>query len=217
MPAPGLPYPSRSGPDAGVTSRRPPNVSRETLRWPNNHAPVWFLAETLGLNAVDCCDRVVDNLPLSRGHRLELMLLATADDPLRCRLHDRDQPVPLPGPEAVDVEQQPDPPLGLPENGDTGQFLKGIERLAIGTDEYIQVRAFEINVATGLVDPRRDVAVDVERVQEALEEVAGPLSVSFDQLRLDWLIGEATSRPGRVRPFRYRWCGWRLLYVGGCR
>jgi hypothetical protein len=72
----------------------------------------------------------------------------------------------MPGPVAVDVEQQPDPPFRLSKNRDTGELLKGIQRLTVGTDEYIEVGAFEVDVATGFVDPGRDVAVDIDGVQK---------------------------------------------------
>ena len=145
------------------------------------------------------------------------MILTTPDDPLRRLLHDRDQLIPLARPEPVDVEQQPDPPFGLAENGDAGQLLKSIEGLTIGSDEDIQIRAFEVHVASGLVDPRRYVAVDIEGVQEALKEVASPLGVGLDHLRVDWFIPGGTSGPGGVRPLRCRRGRRRILSCGGCR
>jgi hypothetical protein len=153
----------------------------------------------------------VDDLPLGWGHRLELVILTTSDDSLRCRLHDRDQFVPLPGAKAVDVQQQPDSPFRLPEDGNTGQLLKGIECLAVGTDEYVQVRALEFDVTPGLIDPCRDIAVDIERVQEPFQEVACSLGVRLDHLRIDWLVAVSPSRLGRVRPLRCSRCLRRLL------
>ena len=169
------------------------------LRRPDDDAPVWFLAEALGLNSVNRGDRIVDDLPLGRGHGLELVVLARGNHALRRRLHDRNQLIAMPGPVAVDVEQQPDPPFRLSKNRDTGELLKGIQRLPVGTDEYIEVGAFEVDVATGFVDPGRDVAIDIEGVQQPLKEVARPLGVCLHHLGFDGLVAIGTSGSRRAR------------------
>jgi hypothetical protein len=71
----------------------------------------------------------------------------------------------LPGPEAVDVDQQANPALGLPQDREPGQLLEGVESLAVGPDEGVQVGAFQVDVAPNFVDPCGDVAVDIQRVQ----------------------------------------------------
>src|SRR5215211_9153064 len=128
---------------------------------PDDDTPVWLLAEALGLNSVHRGDRILDDLPLGRGPGLELVVLARGKHALRRRLQDRNQLIAMPGPVAVDVEQQPDPPFRLSKNRDTSELLEGIQRLPVGANEYIEVGAFEVDVATGFVNPGRDVAVDI--------------------------------------------------------
>jgi hypothetical protein len=116
------------------------------------------------------------------------VVLLALDHLLRRCPHDRHEPLALPCAEAVDVEQQADPALGLAEHGKSGQLLKGVERLAVGTDEHVQIRSFEVDVASDLIDPCRDVAVDIQGVQEPFEEVTRPLGVRLDHGWLDRLI-----------------------------
>jgi hypothetical protein len=56
------------------------------LRRPDDDTPVWLLTEALGLNSVNRGDRIVDDLPLGRGHGLELVVLARGNYALRRRL-----------------------------------------------------------------------------------------------------------------------------------
>ena len=98
-------------PHAKEKHRRQPNVSRETLGGPDDHATVRVLTKALGPGTIDRGDGVVDDLAFRRGHRLELVVLAGSDHLLGRRLHDRDQLFALPGTEAVDVEEQAGPPL----------------------------------------------------------------------------------------------------------
>jgi hypothetical protein len=130
----------------------------------------------------------VDDLPVGGTHGLEFVVLTGPDDLLGCGLHDRDELLPMASPEAIDVQQQPHAPLGLAKDGQAGQFLEGVERLAIGPEERLQLCALEIDVASDLIDPCRDIAIHVQRVEEPFEEVARPLGVLLDHLRCDGLV-----------------------------
>jgi hypothetical protein len=174
-------------------SHRPANVSRETLCGPDDHTPMGLLAKALRNDTIDGCDGVVDDLALGRSHRLELVLLTGPDDLLHSGADDRDQLLALARSEAVDVEQQAHAPSRLAEDGEAGQLLKGLERLAPGSDEHVQVRAFEVDVASGLVHPGGDVAVDIQGIKEALKEVARSLRVHLHHLRLDWFVAVGTA------------------------
>jgi hypothetical protein len=75
-------------PHAKEKHHRQPNVSRETLGGPDDHATVRVLAKALGPGTIDRGDGVVDDLAFCRGHRLELVVLAGSDHLLGRRLND---------------------------------------------------------------------------------------------------------------------------------
>ena len=139
----------------------------------------------------------MDDLSLGRAHWLKLVILASPDDLLGRGSHNGDELVSLASPEAVDVEQQSHASLRLAKDGESGQLLEGVECLAVESDERLQVCALEIDVASDLIDPCRDIAIDIQRVEESFEEVARPLGVLLDQLRCDGLVSIGAARGPR--------------------
>ena len=139
---------------------------------------------------------------------MELVVLASLDDLLGRRSHNRDELVSLASPEPIDVEEQSHASLGLAKDGESGQLLEGVERLAVGSDERLQVCALEIDVASDLIDPCRDIAIDVQRVEESLKEVARPLGVLLDHLRCEGLVSMGAARGSRGASSRsFGWGG----------
>src|SRR5512132_4516547 len=76
----------RPGPKAGVVAPvAAPGVSRETSGRADDHAAVRLLAKALGPRALDLRHRVVDDLPLGRGHRPQLVVLPGLQHLLRVK------------------------------------------------------------------------------------------------------------------------------------
>src|SRR5919198_1489801 len=159
----------------------------------DDDAAVWLLADALAFDAVDGGDDVMNDLPLERGHRRELLVLTTLGDPLGGAPGQvRELLAPL-GLEAVDVDGDAHPALGLPEHGQTSQLLERGECLALLTDHEFQPRTLDVDMAAGAVHPGGDVAVNVQYVQESFDEVGGQLRVGGDRVGIGDL-GVASRR-----------------------
>ena len=88
----------------------------------------------------------------------------------------------------------------------------------IGSDQRLEVCALEVDVASDLVDPCRDIAIDVQRVEESFEEVTCPLGILLHHLRCDVLvsfsIGAARgSGSASSRSFGWGGRGTRVLTI----
>src|SRR5690606_18504057 len=159
-----------------------------------------LLALALARHTVHLGDGVVDDLPLERAHRLELLLLARLRHLLRGGAPDPAElltPVRAP---PGDVEHQPAARTRFLLNRQPCQLLECLEDVAPRADELLEVVAtVDTDDRAARLDVQVDVAVVVEQVEQPLQVVTRDVALADEQVltgfRLLGLVG-LLSRAG---------------------